>query len=99
MERWVFFPPEATKNPTSVEAIRAWVANEGLHCSLNVNLWKEPSNWGILPADVARHVADAHFRMNGRDPNETVTQIRTLFVAELSRPTSQAFGEDRKSVV
>jgi hypothetical protein len=69
------------------------VAGGKLTCALNVGLWDDPSAWGILLADVARHVADAQFRMAGHNPKETLAKIRRLFEAEFSRPTDTPFGD------
>ncbi len=85
-------PPAALKDEQSVEAIRAWVADGGLHCSLNVAIWDEVGNWGILLADVARHVANAQYELNGKDREESVRQIRLLFEAELDSPTDTPKG-------
>jgi L-cysteine desulfidase len=86
-------PEAAVNDPESVEAIRAWVADGGLHCALNVNLWNEPGYWGILLADVARHVANAHHEMKGIASATTLKKIRELFEAELDSPTDQPKGK------
>lgn len=43
-------PPKAAHDPESQEMIRAWIAEKGLHCSLQVGMWEgqnlnEP--WGV----------------------------------------------------
>ena len=43
--------------------------------------------WGILLADLARHVALDHERRFGAPPNKTIAEIRALFTAEMERPT------------
>jgi hypothetical protein len=90
-------PGDAIADPQSVEMIRAWIANRGLHCSLNIGIWgadgsmDERRAWGILLADVVKHVADALVG-EGLDKNETVAKVRESFLAELDKPTSSSQG-------
>ena len=92
-------PSPARRDPRSVEMVRAWVAEKKLHVALNVGLWEEPQRgvderdaWGILMADMARHIAAAHEREYGRDPRETLTVIREAFECEIEKPTSAHTG-------
>src|SRR5262245_14300541 len=91
-------PGAAIADVKSFEMIRAWIANNGLHCSLNIGVWEsrpgveEPWAWGILIADVARHVADALTRQ-GKERSRTIAEIRDGFLAELNHPTSGTAGE------
>lgn len=75
--------------------VRAWVAHEGLHCSLNVDQWGENEcvGWGILLTDVVRHVANALREYKGWDQAETVSEIRRVFNAELDTPTATPSGK------
>lgn len=91
-QRDLVIPAEVTRDLRSSEVLRAWVANEGLVCSLRPDIWDEPANWGILLADVARHVANAVHDLNGSDPDETIAQIKTCFDSELTEPTDEASG-------
>jgi hypothetical protein len=91
-------PGAAIADAKSFEMIRAWIANNGLHCSLNIGVWEsrpgveEPRAWGILIADVARHVADALTRQ-GKERIKTVAEIRDSFLAEIGDPSSGTSGE------
>jgi hypothetical protein len=67
--------------------LRAWVANGGLVCALRPETWQEAGNWGIVLADVARHVTNAVRGLTGTEPATTIAKIRTLFAAELDNPT------------
>ena len=88
----LLIPEPAVRDPNSTEMIRAWVAQKALHCSLRIGTWKDPSAWGILLADVARHVANAHQESEGRDRAATLQSIRKLFNAELDKPTDEPKG-------
>ena len=92
-------PPAATRDENSREMISAWVAENGLHCSLNIGMWEtnlttpEESAWGILLADVAQHVANALEQDLGKDRRETLHAIRIAFQEELGKPTSGHAGD------
>ncbi|MCB9893256.1 MAG: DUF5076 domain-containing protein [Planctomycetes bacterium] len=92
-------PEAAMRDAKSREMIRAWVAEESLWCSINIGSWEgvedtdEPAAWGILLADVARHVGNALRDMKGADPVDVVLAIREMFLAELGEPTSDHNGD------
>ncbi|HVP43381.1 MAG TPA: DUF5076 domain-containing protein [Terriglobales bacterium] len=88
-------PPHVFTDPKSREMLRAWVANEGLHCTLNVGTWgdREAIGWGILLSDAARHIADAVYKERGVDRQVTLQEIRRCFNEELAEPSSPTEGE------
>ena len=87
-------PAAADRDPQAVEVIRAWIAEHGLHCSLNVGRYgdDETRAWGILLADAARHVADALSSSGHCGRDVALDQIRASFSRELDKPTSPATG-------
>ena len=90
-------PPEALAHP-SVEMIRVWLANQKQHVAFNIGFWEdrginEREAWGILLADMVRHIADAHESEYGHDSRETILMIRQSFEAEMNQPTSDRMGE------
>ena len=54
-DKSISIPPDALTDPEAREMLRAWVAHEGLHCSLNIGQWgeREAAGWGVLLSDVA----------------------------------------------
>jgi hypothetical protein len=77
--------------------ISGWIAEKGLHCTLNIGMWEsqgrnEPAAWGILLADVIRHVANAIQESNGVHADETARTIMDALEAEFSNSTSAATG-------
>ncbi len=52
-------PEVALRDEKSYEIARVWVAEGAEHVSLLVGVWKDPAAWGILLADLARHVVNA----------------------------------------
>jgi hypothetical protein len=94
-EKQLPIPPEAKTDPASAELLRAWVANNGLHCTMNLGCWgdDEAVVWGILLSDVARHVADALEKDRGLVNADTIGKIRAHFNHELDAPTAETRGD------
>jgi Domain of unknown function (DUF5076) len=90
--RQLMIPPEAHTASEAIEVLRAWIADQRLHCSLLPTAFDEPDAWGILLADVAHHIADGLAEATGRDAAETLETIRAMFNAELSEPTDEPQG-------
>jgi hypothetical protein len=85
-------PPGAAAENNAVEMARVWHANGKQHVSLNAPGWKDPAAWGLLLVDVARHVADAYAKAEGRDSNEVLRRIRAGLDAEWESPTDKPKG-------
>jgi hypothetical protein len=92
-------PIESAEQP--LEMLSAWAANDSLYCSIRPDPWKgHPEYWGIVLADVAKHVANAIKEESGAEAAATIALIQSLFNKECARSTSIAFGgfvEDDKS--
>jgi Domain of unknown function (DUF5076) len=75
-------PEAATRDKNSVEMLRAWIAEGGLHCSMKVGMYLESTSvseekaWGILLADVTRHLASALEQGHSRDRSEVERKSR-----------------------
>jgi hypothetical protein len=90
-------PPVAQSDEDSWELLRAWVASNGLHCSVKVGVYEaegigEELAWGTILADAARHIADAMASLGLRDGEAALVAIRRAFEAELDKPTSSRSG-------
>jgi len=85
--------PESTKTDLKAqEILRAWVANGNLHVSLSVETWNDPTAWGIVLADLAKHVAKAYQLHKQLDEAETLKRIKAVMDAELpssAQPSGQ----------
>ncbi len=92
-------PPAAENDPNATEMARTWIAENGLHCVLNVGMWHKDSRhderhcWGMMLADMARHVANALEEVTGLDRRESVRMIAEAFNTEIARPTSEHRGQ------
>src|SRR5688572_22160669 len=91
--RELVIPPIAAGSNTSKEILRAWVADNSLHCSLVPTAWDDPSAWGIVLADVAKHVANAVHEERGISVEDTLDSIKHMFNAEMLNPTDEPKGD------
>jgi len=89
----VEIPSAASEDPQSFELMRVWMANQGQHVSLRLGVWDDPAAWGILLADLARHVADAYQQTEGLDPLRTLQRIKAGLDAEWDSPTNDLSGD------
>lgn len=90
-------PPAAQRDNDSIQMVSAWVAENGLHCSLNVGMWlaqghSEARAWGILLADLARHVANAIQDESGVPNEQSLQEIVTSLLDEVELSTSRVIG-------
>ena len=95
--RTLVIPPAAQRDEHAIQMISGWIAEKGLHCTLNIGMWEaqgrnEPAAWGIMLADVIRHVANALQEQNGANATDTALQILESLRAEFSDPTSGVSG-------
>lgn len=72
-------PKSAQSDPAATECIRAWIAHETLHVSLLPEIFEDPAAWGIVLADIARHLANSFHGTGGADPRDTYRQIAEAF--------------------
>jgi hypothetical protein len=74
--------------------LRVWVAEQGQHVSLRSGTWEDPFAWGIVLADLARHIVNAE-SMHKKDLDQVAFMERMLegFQAEIDSPTDEPEGE------
>lgn len=90
-------PAAARSDTNGLEMIRVWIAKQKLHTSLRAGFWQdrglnEADAWGVMLADVIRHVGNAQQDEYGTDPRETIVSIRNALNRELAKPTSDVQG-------
>jgi hypothetical protein len=78
-------PPTALEEG-GVEVLRAAIVNGGLHVSLR-RAFDDPEAWGMLIADVTRHVARIYATEDKFREDETIERIRAIYEAEMDAPT------------
>ena len=58
-EKVLSIPPVAQRDKASFEVMRVWIAEQGQHVSIRSGAWEDPFAWGIVLADLARHIVHA----------------------------------------
>lgn len=87
-------PPVAQRDKAAFELIRVWIAEGGPHVSLRSGVWEEPAYWGIMFADLARHIVKAHsLQDEDLDAEDFLERLRQGFETEMDSATDEATGE------
>lgn len=88
--------PEAAKTDAkSFELLRVWVAHQDQHISMRAGVWEDPAAWGVMLADLARHIANSFEKWEKRDPLEVLESIRAAFESDLQSSSTEVEGEIR----
>ena len=87
-------PPAAQRDKASFEVLRVWIAEQGQHVSIQSGAWDDPFAWGIVLADLARHIANAHQLQSAAiDKDAFLDRLLEGFEAEIDNPTDEPEGE------
>ena len=78
-------PPTALEKG-GTEVLRAAIVEGGLHISLR-RAFDDPEAWGMVIADLARHVARIYRTEDNIPEERTIERIRNMFDAEMDAPT------------
>jgi Domain of unknown function (DUF5076) len=78
--------PPAALEQGGVEVLRAVIIDGGLHVSLR-RAFEDPEAWGMLIADVARHVARVYATESQMSEEQTLARVRAIFDAEMDAPS------------
>jgi hypothetical protein len=78
--------PPAALELGGVEVLRAVIVDGGLHVSLR-RAFDEPDVWGMLIADVTRHVARIYANESALTLDQVIERVRTIYEAEMDSPT------------
>jgi hypothetical protein len=78
--------PPAALDQGGIEVLRAVIVDGALHVSL-LRAFDDPEAWGMLIADVTRHVARVYAQEGKFKEEETVERIRALYDAEMDAPS------------
>ena len=86
-------PPATQDDPKSIELLRVWAAHGKQHVSLAAQVWDDPAAWGIMLVDLAKHLASAYQRSEGKEFEDALLRIRKGFDAEWDMATDTPSGE------
>jgi Domain of unknown function (DUF5076) len=78
--------PPVAQEKGGVEILRAGVVEGGLHVSLRRS-FDDAEAWGMVFADMARHVARIYAMEMGMAESTTLARIRAVLDAELDAPS------------
>jgi hypothetical protein len=93
-QKFLDIPPAAQRDKASFEVMRVWIAEQGQHVSIQSGAWEDPFAWGIVLADLARHIALAHQMQNPKvDQEAFLARLLEGFQAEIENPTDEPEGE------
>jgi hypothetical protein len=93
-DKTLAIPPAAQRDKASFEVLRVWIAEQGQHVSIQSGAWEDPFAWGIVLADLARHIALAHkLQSQTADPDAFLDRLLEGFHAEIDNPTDEPEGE------
>jgi len=77
-------PELVRSDDNAVELVRVWAASDQQHISIATDVWENPSAWGIMLVDLAKHIAKAY---EGENSDHVLQLIKQGFDAEWSAPT------------
>jgi len=84
-------PEAAVAVSDAVEILRIWIADGSQHVSLRTGVWDDPAAWGLMLADLARHVANA-YAAAGMDRAEALRRVYQGLQVEMQSPTDEPTG-------
>jgi hypothetical protein len=81
-------PRQATSDPEAAEILSVWLRSDGnIVAVLKPDTWPDPAAWGLLLADISRHIGNALAESSHADPAQTIARIRAGFTIEMDSPT------------
>ena len=87
-------PAAASRDPRSLEVLRVWIAGGEQHVALAFGMWEDAAAWGLLLADLARHIAEAHAQQDDAvSAEDFLDDIRAGFESEMDAPSDEVSGQ------
>lgn len=78
--------PPAVLEQGGVEILRAIIVDGALHVSLR-RAFDDPDPWGMLIADVTRHIARIYANESALTEDQVIDRVRSIYAAEMGNPT------------
>jgi hypothetical protein len=85
-------PDHADQDPSAFELLRIWTTSSGERVGLRVEEELPPEAWGIVLADVARHVAHAYAQKGIGNVRDNLRELLTRFLEEMRQPSDTIDG-------
>ena len=87
-------PPDALANDEAVEILRAFVVDGGLSIAFTRG-FDDPSMWGMMLVDVARHAARAYAKEGVMEEGAALQRIAEMFETEMAHQTDPGRTSER----
>jgi hypothetical protein len=78
--------PPAALEQGGIEVLRAVIVDGALHVSL-LRAFDDPEAWGMLIADITRHVGRIYAPGNKAEEERVVERVRNIYDAEMDAPS------------
>jgi len=91
-ENELSIPPRVAADDEAREVLRFWSARGRLHVTVRADAYRDPAAWGIVLADLARHVSNA-YALEGHARADALARFRAGFDAEWGFSTADPFAE------
>ena len=78
--------PPAALEQGGVEVLRAAIVAGGLHVSLR-RAFDDPEAWGMLIAEIARHIARIYAKESAMSEDDVLERVRAIFESEMDAPS------------
>jgi len=93
-------PPAAKEPAKAQEILRVWIIGDqhAMHVSIDVAAFNDSRAWGVVLADLARHIANSYERMAVAPAPKVLNSIAAQFVMEVDKPTSVVTNPQDKAV-
>lgn len=72
----------------AAETLRVWVAEDGLHVSVNAGALDDDDMWGMMLADLVHHIATARNKLTRANPADIGQTIVDAFLDEVENPSA-----------
>ena len=86
-------PNSNDSTPNAFEIFSVWYVDDSPYVSIKFGAWKDPAAYGIMMADLTRHIAQAYWQAEGRDKQETFHRILEGFNAQIEFPADEPAGK------
>ena len=78
--------PPAVLEQGGVEVLRAVIVDGALHVSLR-RAFDDPDPWGMLLADVTRHIGRIYANESALSEDQVIERVRLIYEAEMDNPS------------
>ena len=86
-------PSTVASDPEAVELARLWVGQERLRVSIRTEALGQPSEWGAVLAELARHLANSYVQSQGADRTKVFDRIVHGFQTNLDHTSDGLTGK------